>query len=82
MTKWIILSGALLLGLCLSALFSLYPAAFEGVSGLAIWFFLGFCSIIVVAQSFAAVRALVDLARRQADAPRVQAKQPMKGGER
>lgn|GEM_PF-4658950 len=80
MTKWIILGGALLLGLCLSILFAVYPTVFQGVSGLMIWFFLGFCSIIVVAQIFPAARALLDLARRQAGAARAQAKQPLKGG--
>jgi CheY-like chemotaxis protein len=83
MTKWIILGGAVLLAAGLCALNAVYPAAFAGFSGLVIWFFLGFCSIIVVAQVFAAARALLALSRRQAqDASRQMAQQTMEGGKR
>jgi hypothetical protein len=81
MTKWIILGGAVLLALGMGVLFSLFPAAFEGGSGLMIWFFLGYCGIIVVAQVFAASRALYALARRHARAGRLEENRvPERGG--
>jgi len=83
MTKWIILGGAVLLAAGLCALNAVYPAAFSGFSGLVIWFFLGFCSIIVVAQVFAAAQALLALSRRQAqEASRQMAQQTIEGGKR
>lgn len=83
MTKWIILGGAALLAAGLSALNALYPAALQGFSGLVIWFFLGFCGIIVVAQVVAAVQALLALGRRQAQqVAREPAEQTLKGGQR
>ncbi|HXV22360.1 MAG TPA: response regulator [Desulfuromonadales bacterium] len=82
MTRWIILGGAVLLAAGLSALNAVYPAALQGFSGLVIWFFLGFCGIIVVAQVLAAVGALRALARRQAEASRQPAQQMMEGGKR
>lgn len=83
MTKWIILGGALLLAAGLSALNAVYPAALQGFSGLVIWFFLGFCGIIVVAQVFAAVQALLALSRRQAQqAASEPVKQTAKGANR
>jgi CheY-like chemotaxis protein len=81
MTKWIILGGALLLAAGLSALNAVYPAALQGFSGLVIWFFLGFCGIIVVAQVFAAAQALLALSRRQAaEASRQSVTQTLEGG--
>jgi CheY-like chemotaxis protein len=81
MTKWIILGGAALLAAGLSALNAAYPAALQGFSGLVIWFFLGFCGIIVVAQVFAAVQALLALGRRQAQQGASEpAGQTVKGG--
>ena len=66
MTRWFILGGAALLAVVLPILAAVIPAAFEGFSGMVIWMFLGFCSIIVVAQLGAALRALVDLLRTHA----------------
>ena len=66
MTKWIVLGGALLLGLALVAVAGVYPAALGGFSGLVIWMFLGYCGIIIVAQVCVALRDLQALARRQA----------------
>lgn len=83
MTKWIILGGALLLAAGLSALNAVYPAALQGFSGLVIWLFLGFCGIIVVAQVFAAVQALLALSRRQAQQTASEpAEQTLEGGNR
>ena len=67
MTRWFILGGAALLAVVLPVVAAIVPAAFTGFSGMVIWMFLGFCSIIVVAQLGAAVRALVDLLRAHAD---------------
>jgi len=80
MAKWIILGGALLLALGMGVLFRFFPAAFDGGSGLMIWFFLGYCGIIVVAQVFAAARALYALARRHAQAGRLQEEQALERG--
>lgn len=67
MTRWIILSGSLLLGLALFAMVGWYPSALDGFGGLVIWMFLGYCAIIVVAQVCTAVGDLTSLARRQAE---------------
>lgn len=64
MTRWIILGGAVLLAAVVTAAAALTPAVFQGLSGIVIWMFLGFCSIIVVAQLFSAIRALLDLMRK------------------
>lgn len=61
MTRWIILGGAVVLASGLAVLAAWVPALFHGWSGLVIRMFLGFCSIIVVAQFISALR---DLARR------------------
>lgn len=79
MIRWVILGGAVLLAVVLTALAAKVPVVFQGFSGMVIWMFLGFCSIIVVAQLFSAIRALLELMRRP-----VQEKieQPASGGER
>lgn len=69
MTRWIILVGALLLGVAIAALAVLSPAALQGFSGLVIWMFLGYCAIIVVAQVCGALRALGALLKRPAATP-------------
>lgn len=38
----------------------------EGFSGVFIWVFLGYCAIIVLAQTVAAIRALLGLTKRSA----------------
>lgn len=77
MIKWVILGGAVLLAVVLTALAAKVPVVFQGFSGLVIWIFLGFCSIIVVAQLFSAIRALLDLLRRPMAEP---IEQPARGG--
>jgi CheY-like chemotaxis protein len=64
MTRWIILGGAVVFASGLTALAALVPELFHGFSGIVIWMFLGFCSIIVVAQLFSAVRALLALTQK------------------
>lgn len=61
MSRWIILCGAVLLAGGFFALYGQMPALFSGFGGLVIWGFCGFCSIIVVAQLFAALQALLVL---------------------
>ena len=73
MARWIILGGALVLGIGLAALATWHPEPLGGFSGLVIWIFLGYCGIIVVAQVGAAVRDVTMLARRMT-ATRVGAK--------
>jgi hypothetical protein len=63
MSRWIILCGAVLLAGGFVALYGQMPALFSGFGGLVIWGFCGFCSIIVVAQLFAALQALLVLGR-------------------
>ena len=64
MTRWIILGGAVLLAAGLTTLAALAPELFHGFSGIVIWMFLGFCSIIVVAQLLSALRALLELTKK------------------
>ena len=64
MTRWIILGGAVILAAGLTALAALVPETFHGFSGIVIWLFLGFCSIIVVAQLFSAFGALLELSKK------------------
>lgn len=78
MTRWIILGGAVVLTSVLTAVAVLVPDLFRGFSGIVIWVFLGFCSIIVVAQLLAAVRSLLDLARK----PFAQRSEQMTRGEK
>ncbi|GAB6084627.1 hypothetical protein JCM30471_35410 [Desulfuromonas carbonis] len=68
MTKWVVLGGAVLVSIALATLTTLYPTAMQGFSGLVIWIFLGYCSLIVIAQVFAAVREVAALVRRLAAA--------------
>lgn len=63
MSRWIILCGAVLLAGGFVVLYGQMPALFSGFGGLVIWGFCGFCSIIVVAQLFAALQALLALGR-------------------
>jgi hypothetical protein len=78
MTRWIILGGALVRATGLVALAVLVPELFQGFSGIVIWMFLGFCSIIVVAQLFSAARALLALTQKPF-AQKIE--QPVRGGE-
>jgi CheY-like chemotaxis protein len=64
MTRWIILGGAVILAAGLTALAALVPETFHGFSGIVIWLFLGFCSIIVVAQLLSAFSALLELSKK------------------
>lgn len=64
MTRWIILGGAVVLASGLTTLATFVPEFFHGFNGIVIWMFLGFCSIIVVAQLWSAVNALLVLTQK------------------